>query len=120
MLKNRLTTLLIILCLFVLGFDGNHESKSDILQLQREIKTIEKQEPVKNAAGKFASDITRRNNEIRALIDIKRLPKTIRPNVTILVDGAIEKISRKHHHDDDHSGMLKIYTCRVPPNNFKI
>lgn len=98
----------------MLGFDGNHESKSDILQLQREIKFIEKKEPVKQAAGTFASDITRRNNEIRALIDIKRLPKTIHPNATISVDGAIEKISRKHHHDDDHSGMLKIHKCRVP------
>lgn len=83
----------------MLGFNSNHESKSDILQFQREIKIVDKKEPVKNAAG-----ITRRNNEIRALIDFKRLPKTIHPNATILVDGANEKISRKHHHDDDQSG----------------
>lgn len=100
MLKNHLTNLLIILSSFVFGFDD------DISQLKQEILNINQNELAKNTLSTYNSHITRSSNDtnVQSLANIKRLPKIVKlpHNGTILLDNALEKISRKHH--DDHTG----------------
>lgn len=94
MLKNQLTTLLIILSSFVLNID----CKSEILKLERNIKF--RGEPVQNALSVLVSEIKRNETKIRALNDIKRFPSPNVTNSTISIDGEVEKIAREH--DVDH------------------
>lgn len=94
MLKNQLTTLLIILSFFVLGFDF----KNQIFKLEKETKFSG--EPAKNALSIYSFENTRRNNDTkyRALNNINRVPNVT--NSTISINGDLEKIAREHYVDD--------------------